>query len=270
MRAIRVHRHGGPEELRCEEVERPAPGPGQILIRVAAAGINFADLMQRQGTYPIPSRLPMTPGLEVAGRIEVLGPGVTGLELGQRVMALTRGGYAEFALARGAQAVAIPEGLGDAEATALLVQGATARLLLEEAAPLKGGERVLVHAASGGVGGLLVQLARRMGAGQVIAAAGSAPKREFALSLGADLAVDGRDAQWVQAVREATGGRGADVVFEMVGGVVTAQSLECLAPYGRLVAFGNASGAPTTVDPVKLMFRNQSLIGFAITAVLPE
>ncbi|MHB8874737.1 MAG: quinone oxidoreductase family protein, partial [Myxococcaceae bacterium] len=189
MKAIRIRERGGPEALRLEEVETPSPRTGEVLVRVRAAGVNYADLMQREGTYPLPTRLPLTLGLEVAGTVGSLGPEVWGFAEGDRVLGGVGGGYAEYAVARVANVVPLPDGLDFAAATALLIQGATAHLMLA-AARVGHGQSVVVHAAAGGVGVLAVQLAKLRGAGPVIATASSARKLELAASLGADLGMD--------------------------------------------------------------------------------
>lgn len=245
MRAIVVRGFGGPEVLRAERVEAPQPGVGEVLIRVHAAGVNYADVGLRSGMMggPHAAELPYTPGFEVAGTVERVGEGVESVESGARVAAvLPAGGYAEYAVADAGSLVALPERVDFADASALLVQGLTAYGVLHDSAGARAGESVLVMAAGGGVGTLAVQLARLAGAGTVVGAAGSREKLDLALALGADHAVDYTEEGWPERVLEATGGRGADVVLEAVGGEVGAQAYRCLAPLGRLVVFGAASG----------------------------
>lgn len=272
MKAVRVHTHGTPDVLVYEEVPTPHPGPGQVLIKVAAAAVNYADLMRRRNDpYPFPTSLPFTPGGEVAGVVAALGDGVAGPAVGTPVFALVgndgSNGYAQYAVANAEQVIPIPPGLNAEEACALVVAGATAVLTLKEAARLEAGESVLVQGAAGGVGGYALQVAKLLGAGTVIAAS-SPEKRELALRLGADYAVDYTQRDWPDRVREFTGGRGVDVVLEMTGGRVFEQSLACLAPFGRSVVYGFASGEVGQLSPETFtrLFHspalNQALIAF--------
>lgn len=265
MKVIRFHETGGPEVLTLDEVPTPTPGPGEVLINVAAAGVNYADLLQRQGVYPLPGGLPATPGFEVAGTVAALGEGVSEPRVGTRVVAgLQAGGYAEYVAVPAPSALPIPAGLGFAEATALFVQGLTAYGLLH-AGRLQAGERVLVLAAAGGVGSLAVQLAKHQGA-SVIGAASSPAKLDLIRRLGADAAVDYSQPGWVEAVREASGGRGVDLVLESVGGAIGAASLDLLAPGGRLVVYGASSHEPVNLATQALMGRGLSVIGYSMGA----
>ena len=245
MRAIVVDEPGVPDVLHLEEVETPEPGPGGVLIEVAVAGVNFADVGLRAGMMggPHALELPYTPDFEVTGVAAAVGEGAEGVAEGDRVAAvLPAGGYAEYAVAPAGSVVRIPDGVGFADASALLVQGLTAYGVLHDSARVEEGDAVLVMAAGGGVGTLAVQLAKLGGAGTVVGAAGSRGKLDLALSLGADRAVDYTAEGWVDGVLEATGGRGANVVLECVGGDVGARAYECLAPLGRLVSYGAAGG----------------------------
>ena len=245
MRAIVVNEPGAADVLRLEEVQTPGPGPGEVLIEVAVAGVNFADVGMRAGMMggPHALELPYTPGFEVAGVVAAVGAGAEGVAEGDRVAAvLPAGGYAEYAVAPAGSVVPIPEGVGFADASALLVQGLTAYGVLHDSARIGEGDAVLVMAAGGGVGTLAVQLAKLAGAGTVVAAAGSRGKLDLALSLGADRAVDYTGEGWADEVVEATGGLGADVVLECVGGDVGARAYGCLAPLGRFVTYGAAGG----------------------------
>jgi len=254
MRAIQVQEFGGPEVLRLAEVPVPEPGDGEVLIRVSRAGINFADTHQRRNEYLAAATLPLIPGTEVAGVRE---------DTGERVVALCgTGGYAEYATAPGALTVPLPDGVDDGTALALLVQGLTAWHLYRTGARVQSGESVVVHAAAGGVGSLAVQLGHAMGAGRVIATASSEDKRGLARDLGADAAVDSASDDLADRLVEANDGRRVDVVFEMAGGDVFEQSLNALAPFGRLVAYGNASGEANTVATGRLMRRSAAVIGF--------
>ena len=260
MRAVQIEEFGGPEVLSVSEVPAPEPGDGQVLVRVTRAGINFADTHQRENSYLARFELPLIPGAEVAGTVE---RPAGGLEEGQRVVALlTSGGYAEYAAAPAGVVFPIPDGVDDGVALALVLQGLTAWHLYRTAAKLAAGESVVVHAASGGVGNLAVQLGKPFGAGRVIATASSSEKRELARELGADAAVDPNEEDLNGALREANGGRKVDVVFEMAGGRVFDESLKALAPFGRLVAYGLASRQPTEVSNGTLMRKSQAVVGF--------
>src|SRR3954466_3176691 len=223
MRAIRVSAWGGPEVLELvEDAPVPEPGEGEVLIRVTTAGINFADTHARENSYLARYELPLTPGAEVAGVRE---------DTGQRVVSLVgTGGYAEYVVGDEATTFPIEDGVSDATALALLLQGLTAWHLYRTSAKLAQGESVVVHAAAGGVGSLAVQLGRHMGAGRVIATASSEEKRELALSLGADAAVDVNAEDLAGALIEANGGERVDAVFEMAGGRVFDASMKALAP----------------------------------------
>ncbi|WP_067964723.1 quinone oxidoreductase family protein [Nocardiopsis trehalosi] len=232
MRAIQITEFGGPEVLRPAEVDDPRPGPGEVLIDVAHAGVNYADTHQAENTYLAETRLPLVPGSEVAGRTAD----------GRRVVAMVGGGgYAERAAAPEGMVFAVPDGVDDVAALALLVQGATAWVLLRKSVRLDPGESVVVHAAAGGVGSIAVQLAKAFGAGRVIATASSPEKRELALELGADAAVDSRADDMTAALVEANEGRRVDAVLDMTGGRVTDESVRALAPFGRLAFYGMAS-----------------------------
>ncbi|MBE3566366.1 MAG: NADPH:quinone oxidoreductase family protein [Thermogemmatispora sp.] len=268
MKAIRIYETGGPEVMRLEEIETPQPRQGEVLIKVAAAGVNYADLAQRQGTYLTRTRTPTTLGFEVAGTIVALGEGVNNLTPGTRVAAFATGGYAEYATARAETAFPIPETLDFVRAAALPVQGVTAYQLLHDSARLQAGESVLVHAAAGGVGSFAVQLARLLGAGQVIGTASSEAKLEYIRRLGADWAINYSQEDWTEQVKQATSGRGTDVLLEMVGGSIAEQSLRCLAPFGRMVVYGAASGQIVQFSGIQLMYKNQAIIGYWLSAWL--
>jgi NADPH2:quinone reductase len=270
MKAVRFHKTGAPEVLVYEDVPDPSPREGDVLIRVEAAGLNFADVMRRRGDdYPEPSPLPFTLGVEVAGTVVALGKGVTSLYVGAPILATPgRGGYAQFICVPAATAIQRPPGLSAVQAAALVGHGLTAALALRKAARLAQGESVLIEAAAGGVGSFAVQLAKLYGAGKVIAAASTAEKRALAVKLGADDAVDYTSPGWATKVRELTAGRGVDVVLEMAGGNVTGQALDAMAPFGRMVYFGQASGQSAVFEPGRLMVPNQTVTGFYIGAYL--
>jgi NADPH2:quinone reductase len=254
MRAIQIEEFGGPEVLVLRDVDDPTPPEGFIVVDVTAAGVNYADTHQAENSYLAPAELPLVPGAEVVGTTPD----------GRRVVALVSGGaYAEKALVHPAMMWEVPDGVSDAAALALVLQGTTAWHLLKTSAQLRAGESVVVHAAAGGVGTLAVQLAKRFGAGRVIGVASSEHKRALVQRLGADAAVDPGAEDLTAALREANGGAKVDVVLEMVGGATFAASLKALAPFGRLVHFGQAGreGAPK-VDPGALMARSQGVLGF--------
>jgi NADPH2:quinone reductase len=254
MRAIQQTEFGGPEVLRLVEVAVPAPGDGEVLVRVTRAGLNFADTHQRRNEYLAAADLPLIPGAEVAGVRE---------DTGERVVALCgTGGYAEYATAPEALTFQIPEGVSDGTALALLLQGLTAWHLYRTSARVQTGETVVVHAAAGGVGSLAVQLGRPMGAGRVIATASTAEKRALALELGADAAVDAAPAGLADRLVECNDGRRVDVVLEMAGGKVFDESLAALQPFGRLVTYGIASGEGNQVHTRRLMRHSASVVGF--------
>jgi len=261
MRAIRIDEWGGPEVLKLtEDAPTPEPGDGQLLVRVTRAGINFADTHARENSYLARYELPLTPGAEIAGVVE---QDTHGFEAGQRVVSLVgTGGYAEYVAAPTATTFAVPDGVSDATALALLLQGLTAWHLYRTSAKIAPGESVVVHAAAGGVGSLAVQLGKPLGAGRVIATASTEPKRELALELGADAAVDVTRDDLGDALVEANDGERVDIVLEMAGGRVFDASLEALAPFGRLVTYGIASREPNTVSSGALMRKSRAVVGF--------
>lgn len=272
MKAMRLLRFGGPEELRLEELVPPIPGEGEVLLQVHAAGLNYAELLARAGRIPGAPPPPFTPGYEAAGLIQAVGRGVTQWRSGQRVVAMlpSQGAFAELAVAPAALVTAIPDGLSFEKAVALLSQAPAALAGLRIAGRVQQGDAVFIPAAAGGVGSFMVQLAKALGAGRVIAGASTEEKRALSVRLGADVAVDYTRPDWPEHVREATGGRGADVVFERSGGDVFAQSLRALAPRGRLVVFGVDSLSGTQVSSEQLgalLFQNQSVVGFAFPAL---
>jgi NADPH2:quinone reductase len=261
MRAIQITAWGGPEVLELEaDAPLPEPGEQDVLVRVTRAGVNFADTHARENTYLARYELPLTPGAEVAGVVEHDGHG---FHAGQRVVALVgTGGYAEYVAAPAATTFPIPDGVDDGAAVALLLQGLTAWHLFRTSARLAPGESVVVHAAAGGVGSMAVQLGRLMGAGRVIATASTEDKRALALELGADAAVDVRREDLAEALVEANLGTRVDIVLEMAGGRTFDASLKALAPFGRLVTYGIASGEPNTVASGALMRSSRAVVGF--------
>jgi NADPH2:quinone reductase len=281
MKAIQLFEFGAPENLTVTDLPIPTPGADQILVRVEAAGVNFAETMERAGRPMGPLSLPVVFGSEIAGTVIAMGAGVTHISVGARVAMpmLTptctwyKGGYAEYAVAHAAFAVPLPAGLDAAASLALFSQGLTAYLLLNRAAPVRRGETVLIHAAAGGIGSLAVQLAKLAGAGRVIGLASTAEKRALIGALGADRALDSSGSDWPAQVRDATGGRGADLILESTGGIEGQQNLTCLAPFGRLVVYGISSGGFISFGPsewIQLLLQNQTLIGFGSFAWLDE
>jgi NADPH:quinone reductase len=261
MRAIRISEWGGPEVLElAEDAPVPEPGDQGVLVRVTRAGVNFADTHARENTYLARYELPLVPGAEIAGVVERDGHG---FEAGQRVVSLVgTGGYAEYAAPHAATTFAIPDGVSDATALALLLQGLTAWHLYRTSARIGHGESVVVHAAAGGVGSLAVQLGHPLGAGRVIATASTEEKRALALELGADFAVDVKRDDLADALVEANLGERVDIVLEMAGGNVFDASLDALAPFGRLVSYGIASGEQNQVATGALMRKSRAVIGF--------
>ncbi|MEU8221763.1 zinc-binding dehydrogenase [Kribbella sp. NPDC048915] len=254
MRAIQITEFGGPEVLRVSDVPAPVAGDGQVLITVDRAGINYADTHQVEDSYLSKTELPLIPGAEVVGRTAD----------GRRVVALVgSGGYAEQAVAQAPYAWDVPDGVTDGQALALVLQGTTAWHLLKTSTHLQPEESVLVHAGAGGVGSLAVQLAKRWGAGRVIATASTDEKRRQVLELGADAAIDGTPEGLKDRIIEANEGRRVDIVLEMVGGPTFDESFAALARFGRLVTFGAASRQQAAaLDPGRLMKGSKTVAGF--------
>lgn len=260
MRAVQFSEHGAAEVLQLVDLPTPRPGAGEVLIKVIAAGVNYVDIWHRKGASPRPIQLPYISGNEVAGTIAALGDGVTTAQVGQRVMAmLANGGYVDYVVVPAAQVIPLPTGLGYAEATALLSQGPTAVGLLNTGHYAS----VLVLAAAGGVGSLLVQVAKNRGQ-QVIAAVGSEAKKAAPPASGAAAVVSYADADWVQQVRHATQGQGVSASFDAVGGKVGAEALNALAVGGTGVVYGAASGEPTMLAAQPLMALKQLVRGYSL------
>ncbi|WP_331233608.1 quinone oxidoreductase family protein [Natronorarus salvus] len=261
MNAIEVTEYGDSEVVEPVESERPEPGPGEVRIAVEAAGLNFADVMQRRGDYLGGPEPPFVPGMEAAGAVDVVGEGVE-YEVGDRVVAmLGGGGYAEYALADAESLFPLPDGMSTTEAAGMPVQYLTAHACLFEWGGLEGGERVLIQAAAGGVGTAAVQLASRVGA-EVFGTASTPEKLALAERLGCDHPIRYTEEAFDEVVMEETDGEGVDLVLESVGGETFSRSLDALSPMGRLVAFGAASGEPGTIDSVRLLFETKSVLGF--------
>ena len=261
MRAVEVPEYGDSDVLTVAERDAPTPGADEVAIDAAAAGVNFADIEQRRGAYPDSPSPPFVPGLAVAGTVTAA-PATSDFAVGDRVAALpSTGGYAAVATAPVERTFRLPDAIPWAEATALPVQGLTAHNVLHEWGDLSADDRVLVHAGAGGVGSLAVQLAAAAGA-TVFTTASTAAKRELARDLGADHAIDYTAVDVADAVHERTAGDGVDLVVDGVGGDAFAASVDALAPVGRIVSFGMASGSVPTVATPRLFFENQSVRGY--------
>jgi len=251
MKAVRVHACGGPEALRYEEVAVPTAKPGEAIVRITAAGVNFIDVQHREGRYKGPA-LPFTVGSEAAGTVTAVGPGVTDVAVGDRVAyAMVLGAYAEYAAVPAHRLVKVPDAIDLETAAAVMLQGLTAHYLTHSTYALKKGDTVLVHAAAGGAGQLIVQAARICGA-TVYGTVGSAAKAEIALRAGAVAAIDYSRQDFEAEIKRLTNGRGVDVVYDSVGKDTFEKSLNCLRPRGCLALFGFSSGPVTPFDPAIL------------------
>ena len=260
MRAIHLTEFGGPEKLVVSEQPEPVAADGEEVLEVLAAGINYADTHQTEDSYLAKQTLPLIPGSEVV---------VRGSDGSRLLGFVSGGGYAERIAVNPKRLFRIPDGVSDADALTTLVQGATAWHLLRTSTHLAEGETVVVHAGAGGVGSVAIQLAKKWGAGRVIATASSAEKRALAIELGADAAIDSNVVDLVSALKEANDGRGVDIVLEMTGGPVFDQSLRALAPLGRLAVFGMAGRVPPhDVSPGILMGHSTAVIGFWLVHVV--
>jgi NADPH2:quinone reductase len=247
MQAIRVSATGGPDALQLEDIPTPDPGPGQVRIKVEAAGVNFIDVYQRKGQYKMP--LPFTPGGEAAGMVDALGPGVNDLQVGARVVSVdSQGGYAQYALMEAARAVPLLEGVSVEVAAAAILQGMTAHYLTHSTFALQPGQTALVHAAAGGAGQMLVQIAKKLGA-RVIGTAGSAEKAQIARDLGADEVILYNETDFEAETKRLTDGKGVDVVYDSVGVTTFEKGLNVLKPRGMMALFGQSSGPVAPLDP---------------------
>jgi NADPH2:quinone reductase len=250
MKAIQVQRVGGPEVLTLADLPVPEPGEGEALVRIEAIGVNFIDVYFREGRYPAP--LPFVPGQEAAGVVESVGPGVVTLRPGDRVAYTgALGSYAEYAAIPADRLVQVPHGVDSRQAAGVMLQGMTAHYLVHHTYPLRHGETALVHACAGGVGLLLVQMARRIGA-RVIGTAGSEEKAALARRAGADDVILYNEQDFALETRRLTGGKGVDVVYDGVGKTTFDKDLDVLRPRGYLVLFGGSSGAVPPFDPTVL------------------
>jgi NADPH2:quinone reductase len=247
MKHIQVSKQGGPEELKLVDSATPAPGPGQALVKIAASGVNFIDVYFRTGLYK--ADLPFTPGSEGSGFVESVGPNVTEVKPGDRVAyAMQRGSYAEYALVPAAQLVPVPEHVDLNTAAAAMLQGMTAHYLTHSTFPLKAGQKALVHASAGGTGGLIVQMAKMLGA-TVYGTAGSDAKAASAKEAGADEVIVYTRDDFAAEVKRLTGGKGVDVIYDSVGKSTFLKGLDVLRPRGTMALFGQSSGTVDPIDP---------------------
>jgi NADPH:quinone reductase len=264
MQAWRVHELGEPGRvLRLETVDRPEPGPRQLVVRVTGAAANFPDVLMCRGLYQVKPPLPFTPGIELCGEVVAVGAEVTGFAVGDRVLgggSLPHGGFAEYALLEAAQTFPAPAELDDAEASALYIGYQTGWFGLHRRAALKAGETLLVHAAAGGVGSAAIQLGKAAGA-RVIGVVGGPEKAEYARKLGADVVVDRWAEDFVEVVKQVTNKRGADVVYDPVGGETYARSTKCIAFEGRILVVGFAGGEIQSAALNHALIKNYSIVG---------
>jgi NADPH:quinone reductase len=252
MHAVRVHQCGGPEALVYEEVDDPQPGPGQAVVRIEASGLNFIDVYHRTGFYKLPTPPPFTLGQEAAGTVSAIGDGVSEVAVGDRVAYCgVQGAYAEQAAVPAARLVKLPEGVGTRQGAALMLQGMTAHYLACSTRPLGPGDACLVHAAAGGVGQLLCQIAKLRGA-RVFATVSTEEKAELARQSGADEVIFYTRQDFEAEVKRATGDRGVQVVYDGVGRTTFDKGLACLVPRGMMALFGQSSGAVPPFDPGRL------------------
>jgi NADPH2:quinone reductase len=251
MRAIQIKTTGEPEVMELVELPTPRPGAGQVLVKIEASGVNFIDTYLREGRYPTP--LPFTPGQEAAGTVAALGAEVSGFALGDRVAWNgTRGTYAEFACAPAEDLLKIPEGMSFQQAAAVLLQGLTAHYLAHDTHAIRAGETVLIHAGAGGVGLLLTQMAKRLGA-RVLTTVSTEQKAELSRGAGADKVILYTTESFVEEVKRQTDGDGLPVVYDSVGKTTFEDSLKCLRPRGLLALYGASSGPVAPMDPIRLM-----------------
>jgi NADPH2:quinone reductase len=265
MKAILVHHPGGPEELNYADIDIPKPAPGQALVKIAAIGVNFIDVYHRTGLYKLP--LPFTPGQEAAGVIEALGEGVTEFAPGDRVAYTSvPGAYAEYATVPAKMLVKVPDGIDLTVAAASMLQGMTAHYLTHSTFPLKEGDTALVHAAAGGTGLMIVQMAKNLGA-TVIGTMSTEVKAEMARKAGADETILYSTQDFEAEVKRITGGKGVDVVYDSVGATTFHKSLHCIRPRGMMVTFGQSSGPVGQIDPLVLSQRGALFLTRPMLAV---
>jgi NADPH2:quinone reductase len=263
LKAVFVTRLAGPDGLEIRDVEKPTPAPNQVLIRVAATSVNFADIKSTYGNYHNAGKPPFIPGLDAAGTIESIGSEVENFKVGQRVIGFPKNGsYAEYIVIEEPLVFTVPDSIDFETAAACPTVSFTSYKLLADVARLEQGESVLIHAAAGGIGTTAIQLAKLLGAGKVIGTVGNLEKANAALEAGADrvMSYDG----FAEKVNELTNGKGVDVIVDSLAGAITEESLSCLAPYGRLVNFGNASGRAGQISSYDLHSSCRSVLGFSL------
>ena len=271
MKAVVFEKAGGPEVLKIAEVPKPEVKPGMVLIKVRAAGINFADTLFRQGQYVMQPKFPDSPGLECAGEIEAVGTGVTNLKPGQRVAAMGSKTYAEYALAPAAQVIPIPDSMSFEEGAAFPVQVLTAWHMLHTSHKTERGQTVLVHSAAGGVGVVAVQIAKAAGA-RVFGTVSSDNKIGLVKEHGADEVINYATRDFAEEANRLTGGRGVDLILDAVGATTMDKGLTCLAPFGHLILYGRAGGAPEPLNLFRLFEKSLKVSGFVLytVAAVPE
>jgi NADPH:quinone reductase len=262
MKAVRIHEFGGLDVLRWEDVPVPKPRPNQVLIKVESSGVNYADVIRRQGNYPGPD-LPSTLGLEAAGTIEELGENVSGVTVGQRVMAMGPQGNAEYVAVNAGFVFPYPETLDPVQAGGMPIVFLTAYHLLKTRGQMQAGDTVLIQAGASGVGTIATQLAKSWGA-RVITTASTQDKLDLSRSLGADVTINYTTQDFEAEVQRLTDGKGVELVLECVGGPVLEKSLRCVASYGRLISYGNASGTPANLPSSEITSLNRTVIGFSM------
>src|SRR5262245_12816691 len=261
MKAWRVNDWCEPDQMEFTDIPVPEPKPGEIRIRNSAAALNFFDILMIQGKYQAKPPRPFTPGSEVSGVVDAVGEGVTGFTPGDRVQAMATGGtYCEYSVAPAGKAFRIPDAMSFEEAAAMIVIYQTSYFALTHRTTIKLGEWLLVHARAGGVGSSAIQIGRSLGA-RVIATASDEEKMRFCLSQGAERALNYSDASWVDQVKQITGGRGADVIYDPVGGEIFDLSTKCVAPEGRLLVIGFAGGTIPSIAANRILLKNMSVVG---------
>ncbi|MCH7737787.1 MAG: NAD(P)H-quinone oxidoreductase [Chloroflexi bacterium] len=262
MKAVRINEFGGPEVLKIEDVPQPTPRPHHVLIKVDSAGVNYADVLRRGGNYPGPD-LPSSMGLEAAGTVVEVGSDVSGISVGQKVMGMGPGSQAEYVAINGNLVFPYPDSLDAVEAGGMPIVFLTSYHILKTRGQMQSGDTVLVQAGASGVGTVLIQLAKAWGA-KVIATASAQDKLDLCRSLGADVTINYTEADFEEVVKEETGGAGVQLVAECVGGEVLEKSVRCVAPYGRLVSYGNASQTPANLPASDITSNNRTVIGFSM------
>lgn len=261
MKAWRVHAWGEPETMTLEEIDAPEPAAGQVRIRNHAAALNFFDILQVQGKYQVKPPFPFTPGAEVAGIVDAVGAGVTSVDVGDRVTAIPRGGaFAEYSYAPETSAFAMPAAMSFEEGAAMPIVYQTSYFAMTHRTQIRAGEWLLVHAGASGVGMSAIQIGKALGA-RVIATAGSEAKLAFAREQGADHTIDYTDSGWVERVKEITDGRGADTIYDPVGGDIFDLSTKCIATEGRILIIGFAAGRIPTIALNRVLLKNISIVG---------